>query len=444
MQLPSAVSELLSRLRACGYEGYLVGGCTRDTLMGIPPHDYDITTSATPDEMKEVFSGYRLIETGVKHGTLTVRVGDENYELTTYRIDGTYSDSRHPDAVSFTRSLEEDLARRDFTMNAIAYSPETGYVDPFGGQADTKARLIRAVGEPTRRFEEDALRILRALRFSSVLGFAIEEKTAEAVFALQDRLTLVAPERVREELLKLLCGRGASSVLRRFASVFTVIIPELAPMMGCAQNTPYHLYDVWEHTLHVIDAVEPTALLRMTALLHDIEKPSSRTTDADGRDHFKGHEVRGAKTALSVLSRLRFDRRTRERIALLISLHDERPAPTEENALRLLSRIGEEAFDQLCLLRMADASAQSACSAETLDDVRRLREAADAALRAGIPYTVSALAVDGDDILAVGLKGKAVGRMLSELLDAVISRKVENTKPALLAYIKAHASNDPE
>ena len=292
--LPAQVNTALARLHDAGYEAYIVGGCVRDRIMGREPKDYDITTSALPEQTAAVFAGERIIETGMKHGTVTVLLDGEPLEITTFRIDGTYSDSRHPDAVTFTPSLREDLARRDFTMNAMAYSSETGLVDPFGGQADIAAKYIRCVGDPDLRFREDALRILRALRFSSVLGFPIEPETDGAARYLCLLLKKISAERVFSELKQLLCGPDVRRVLLDYAGVLGAVLPEILPMQGFDQRNPHHCYDILEHTAAAVEAMPPEPALRLAALLHDVGKPECFFTDEDGVGHFYGHPKAGA------------------------------------------------------------------------------------------------------------------------------------------------------
>lgn len=440
MVLPEAVTELIARLRAAGHDAYIVGGSVRDALRGIPPHDYDMTTDATPEEMKAVFRDYRLIETGIRHGTVTVLAGGESYEITTYRVDGAYPDHRHPGDVTFTRSLREDLARRDFTVNAIAYAPEAGYVDPFGGIADLGAGILRAVGDPVERFTEDALRILRALRFASVLGYQIEETTAAGARACKHLLTYVSRERVREELLKLLTGDACAEVLRAYPDILGVCLKEIPPMVDCPQNTPYHLYSVWEHTIRVVTGLPKDPILRFAGLYHDAAKPACRKTDAKGQDHFKGHPEAGAETVRRVADELRFDRKSRERLILLVRLHDDRFAPGEARVLRLLSDIGYDNFLDWCALREADNAAQNPENPVIRQEGAYIREIREMGIRLeheGACYRLSDLRLGGSDILKeTSLRGAAVGEALSALLEAVIDGKVHNEREALLIYLR--------
>ena len=315
INLPEQVRRALARLEAAGHEAFVVGGAVRDCVRGAGTGtDWDITTSALPEETETIFSGYRVIEAGMKHGTVTVLLDGEPLEITTYRVDGGYSDHRHPDEVRFTRSLREDLRRRDFTMNAMAYSPRTGVVDPFGGQADLAAGVVRCVGEPDRRFQEDALRILRALRFASALGMGIHPDTARAARDNRGLLTSVAAERVRVELTKLLCGADAERVLLEFPDILSVLLPEIGAMVCFDQHNPHHDRDVWAHTAAVTAAIPAQPVLRWAALLHDVGKPPCFSLAEDGVGHFYGHAAESARMADGILRRLRFDTDSREEI----------------------------------------------------------------------------------------------------------------------------------
>ena len=419
--LPSAVSNLLSRLTRAGFSAYVVGGCVRDALLGIAPHDWDICTSALPEQMQEVFHDLHTVETGLKHGTLTVVVDHEPYEVTTFRVDGDYTDHRHPDSVCFVDNLTEDLARRDFTVNAMAWSPDTGLADPFNGQQDLADNLIRCVGEAEKRFDEDALRILRALRFASVYDFAIEPATSAALRKMAPDLSRVAGERIREELLKLLCGKAAGRILREYPEVLAEIIPEIRPMIGYGQQNHHHSYDLWEHTVRGIEGVPAEPILRLTMLLHDTGKIAARTTDEKGEGHYKG-----------------------QRLCNLV-LHHDIPLRTESGAintdrsflLRRLNRFGEEDLRTLFLIHRSDRVATGYTTQEREDARLKERMAALDTLLAEQPcFTLKDLAVNGRDLIAAGLKGKAVGEALQALLEAVMDGKVPNEKDALLSEIR--------
>ena len=430
-KIPPAVKELLETLRRGGFAAYPVGGAVRDLLLG--KHDWDVTTAARPEQAEALLSGCRVIETGVRHGTITVLAGETPVELTTFRGEGSYTDGRHPDAVTFGVGLEEDLARRDFTIGAMAWNAETGEViDPFGGQADLKNWLIRAVGEPDRRFAEDGLRILRGLRFAAALGFEIEPGTADALRRNAPWLKNLSPERVRAELERLLCGPVAAPVLREYVDVIGVVLPELLPMVGFMQNNPHHRKDVWEHTLTVLENIPAEPALRWAALLHDVEKPSCCTTDEEGIRHFKGHQERSAATAEKILRRLHAETRLITEVTELIKIHDIRFPATVEMATRWAGRWGEKRFLRFAALRRADTLGQ-AHPEEAEPYYRALTEAFGEAKRKNACFTVRQLAVTGNDLTAMGLAGPAVGETLRRLLQGVQSGALPNERAALLA-----------
>lgn len=436
--LPSHVREAIDALNAKGFEAYAVGGAVRDLLRGVLPHDYDITTDATPDEMKGVFSAFRTVETGIAHGTLTVLIGGESLEITTYRVDGSYTDSRHPDSVTFTRSLREDAARRDFTVNAMAYHPREGLFDFFGGEADLAAGLLRTVGDSRRRFTEDALRILRALRFAAVLGFTIEKETKEAIHALAPTLAGIAKERVREELCRLLVGAHAADVLREYADVLSVILPDIIPMIGADQHNPHHDYDIWEHTLHALAAAPPLLHLRLAVLFHDVGKPSSFFLDESGIGHFYGHAARSAEICDRLLRELRFDNETRERVTELVRMHDTLPAPKTRQFSRIRSRHGDEFLSDWLALIRADRTGQKAELSREVEAALAEAEAAkDALLAAEERSSLKNLALNGNDLISLGYHGREIGAALTRALEAVIDGKVENDKESLLAFLQA-------
>lgn len=435
--LPAGVARALSMMENAGYEAFIVGGCVRDALMGIPPKDYDITTSALPEETKAVFREYRVIETGIQHGTVTVMMEGMPLEITTYRTEGTYSDNRHPDSVSFTTSLREDVARRDFTMNAIAYSPTRGLIDHFGGEADIRAGVIRCVGDPDTRFREDALRMMRGIRFASVLGFRIEENTAAAIRGNKERIPTVSAERIRVELTKLLCGANVKNVLMDWWDVLGVVIPEILPMHNFDQKTPYHIYDVWEHTAVAVSETPPVTHLRLSAFLHDIGKPSSFFTDEKGIGHFYGHPAVSAEMAEKILARLKYDNVTRCRVITLVKEHDRIIEPTETAVKRALSRLTPEVFFNLLAIKRADNLAQSPNYRDRLETYEAIEAMAQDILEKNECISVAALAVNGNDLIALGMKpGKEIGEMLSHLLEQVIRGKLENEQEELLSYVK--------
>ena len=435
--LPTAVKNALSRLQEAGYEAYIVGGCVRSALLGQKSADYDITTSAHPEQTMAVFAGERVIETGLRHGTVTVLLDGEALEITTFRVDGTYSDARHPDAVRFTNALTEDLARRDFTMNAIACDLSGDLHDPFGGQKDIAAHIIRCVGEPQRRFEEDALRILRALRFAATLGFALDADTDAALRRSAPRLKNISAERIRTELLKLLCGKNARRIVLDYVDVLGVILPELLPMKGFDQHHPCHIYDVLEHSVVAMENTPPEGVLRLTALLHDVGKPDCFTLDEAGNGHFYGHPQRGVEIAENILARLKLERAASKRILLLIKYHDQQIEGTEKSVRRLLSKIGPDAFRDLMLIKRADNFGQGMALRHRQGQYDVLEQIADKILSEHQCFSLRDLAVSGRDLMALGMReGPEIGKALRFLLAAVMDERVENEKDALLAYLK--------
>ena len=443
MKIPETVLRLIRRLRDAGYPAYAVGGCVRDSLLGRTPNDWDLCTAALPEEMLSVFAGERVAETGLKHGTLTVIFDHVPYEITTFRTDGPYTDHRHPDSVVFVPEVSGDLARRDFTINAMAYDPEEGLIDLFGGQEDLRGGIVRCVGDPSVRFEEDALRILRALRFASVYDFQIEAETDKALRRMAPDLKRVAAERIREELLRLLCGKGMGRILRSYPYVLAEIIPEIGPMVGYDQRNHHHSYDLWEHTVRAMEGVPADPVLRLTMLLHDTGKPSVCVVDEHGEAHYKKHQQASADIAARVTEDLRCDNRTRERVILLVRNHDI-PFRTEDGLvntdraflLRRLNRFGEEDLRALFLIHRADRIATGYSSEER--ENRRLgarMEALDALLAEQPCFTLKHLAVNGSDLTALGYRGPEVGRLLEELLGAVMNGDVPNEREALLSRV---------
>lgn len=432
LPLSPGAAKALALLQAAGYEAWIVGGCVRDALLGLPPKDYDLTTSALPEETQRVFAAYPRIETGLRHGTVTVLLEGEPLEITTYRVDGAYSDARHPDGVTFTRSLRQDAARRDFTINAMAYAPGWGLQDFFGGQADLARGILRAVGAAEKRFREDALRILRVLRFASVLDFTLEGETARAARACAPLLAAVSAERVSGELGKLLCGKAAGRVLRDYPDVLGVVLPEILPMVGLDHRNPHHCYDVWTHTTVAVDHVPPELPLRLAMLLHDIGKPDTFSLGEDGQGHFYGHPRRSVELAEGILSRLRFPRRTRERVLTLVRYHDAVLEESPQRVRRWLNKLGPEVFFDLLAIQGGDAAAQAPAYCTRLDHLRRLETLARQVLDQAPCLTVRDLAVGGEDLLALGYRGPAIGRALRALLDQVLSETVSNEKNALL------------
>lgn len=439
LTLPAAVRDILDRLNDAGYEAYAVGGCVRDSLLGREPHDWDVTTSALPEETRAVFSHRRVLDTGLRHGTLTVLAADGlPVEITTYRVDGPYTDSRRPDSVAFTRSLREDLARRDFTINAMAYHPREGLVDYFSGRADLEAGRICCVGDPDRRFGEDALRILRALRFASVLGFTVERVTKESLLRHKDGLSAVSAVRIAAEMSALLCGKEVFPVLMEYAPLFTSLFPELAATVGHPQYNEYHRYDIYEHTARSVQAAPPVPVLRWTMLFHDSGKPACFTRDAEGVGHFYGHPAVSVKLAADAMRRLRLDTDTLERVCLLIRYHDHRFTGALPELKRWLGRLGEEAFFQLLEVQRADICAQNPALLERLAAMEELEKQARAIVAEKACYRLQDLPVNGRDLMALGfLPGERLGNALQALLDAVIDGTCPNEKEALLQLAEA-------
>lgn len=436
--LPGPVETALRLLEENGYEAWVVGGCTRDALLGDEPHDWDITTSALPEETLSVFAGYRTIETGLQHGTVAVLLDDMLLEVTTYRVDGTYKDSRHPDAVTFTRTLGEDLARRDFTMNAIAYNPAKGFTDLYGGAEDIEHRVIRCVGDPTTRFTEDALRILRALRFSSVLGFSIEERTSDAIHALKERILYVAWERIATELLQLLCGNDVYRVLQEYRDVFAVLFPELAPCFDFEQKNPWHIYDVYTHICHSVEHVGPEPELRLAMLLHDIGKPETFFTDDEGIGHFYGHAKHSARIANDIVRRLKLSTAMQKEVCTLVEFHDYPLEAADRILLRRLHKFGPETLRHLILVQRADCLAQNpAKTGEDLDRLSTIEQKLDVLLKGHPVYRVNDLAIGGSDLIALGMEsGPAIGTALEEVLQQVMTGTLPNEREPLLAYVR--------
>lgn len=437
-KLPVQVNNAIRLLKDNGFEAYCVGGCVRDMVMGIEPHDYDITTSATPDEMKAVFKGFRIIETGIKHGTLTVISDGMPLEITTYRVDGEYLDNRHPESVSFSRKLCDDLSRRDFTVNTLCCNEEEGIIDLFGGINDINSKTIRCVGEPDRRFNEDALRIIRGLRFSAVLGFEIEKETAKSILKNKDLLSNIAIERIREEFTKLICAEHIFGLIRDYHEVIEVFIPEYKALKGCEQNTPYHLYDVFEHSLRAVEAIEKDKILKLTMFLHDIAKPVCKTTDENGRDHFKGHAVVGSGEAQKILERMKYDNKTVCAVCSLISIHSLPVPNTKPEAKHFLNLYGEECYKGFIKVRRADlaAKANSHCQDERLE---RMESFLYEIIKNGECYTLKQLSVNGNDLKLIGIvNGKQISKVLSLLLDEVIEEELENKKDELLKRAKEY------
>ncbi|MBQ7875313.1 MAG: HD domain-containing protein [Oscillospiraceae bacterium] len=437
MYLPEEVKKVISMLEEAGFEAYAVGGCVRDSLLGKTPGDYDVTTSAKPEEMKEVFKNEHVIETGIKHGTLTVLINKIPIETTTFRVDIDYSDNRHPSRVEFTRSLREDLARRDFTVNALAYSEKTGIIDVFGGIPDLEHGIIRCVGNPDERFGEDALRIMRGLRFASVLGFEIEKETADSIERNGSLLKNVSAERLSSELIKFLCGKNAPELLVEHVGTISVLIPELAVLKGFEQHHFRHDRDVLGHTAAVLANVPPKPVLRLAALFHDIAKPRCFSIGEDGIGHFYGHPILGAEMAEDILTRLKFDNETKKSVCELVRRHGDK-FPAEPKAIkRLLGKIDKKAFDDLICLMRADDLGKRAEYFPGEDFFESYRKIAADIIEKEECFSLKNLAVSGADLIKAGVEpGPEMGRILDELLEKVIEGEQPNEKEALMELLK--------
>ncbi len=432
--LPVAVTILLEKLAASGFEAYVVGGCVRDSLLGIEPKDWDICTCAKPQEIIDVFCDFHVLTTGIKHGTVGVVIDGKNYEITTYRSDGTYSDKRRPDSVNYVQDVKDDLSRRDFTINAMAYNEQSGLVDYFGGQRDLEQKIIRCVGDATVRFEEDALRILRALRFASQFGFSIETASKDALRRHKNSLNEISAERIREEFNKLLLGQNVEAVLTEYADVVSVFIPEIEASVGYDQHNPYHVYDVWQHTIKAIASAEKNILVRLALFLHDLQKPFC---ESENKGHFYIHAALGAKNAQAVLRRLRYDNNTVLIVSRLIFYHDTMLRPEKKLIKRWLNRLGEEELRMLLAVKRADAKAQNPqYLEERLQKLGAVERMLETIIDRQECYALKDLAVDGKDLLLLGFEeGKDIGKTLNYLLGMVIDEEIENKKEQLLAEI---------
>ncbi|MGN0648389.1 MAG: CCA tRNA nucleotidyltransferase [Oscillospiraceae bacterium] len=438
-QLPPQVTKAMELLGQGNFECFAVGGCVRDTLRGTTPHDWDLTTNAKPEQMQQCFAGYHTIETGLQHGTLTVMLDHMPLEITTYRIDGAYTDHRRPDQVSFTNSLTDDLARRDFTVNAMAYHPQCGLIDPFGGAEDLQRKCIACVGNPSERFDEDGLRILRALRFAAVLDFTIDPQTDAAIHHQKDLLKHISAERIFVEMTKMLCGQAAERLLLAYPDVICTVLPQLQPMVGFDQQNPYHAYDVYTHSCKVTAAAPATPVLRWAAFLHDSGKPHTFTRDERG-GHFYGHGQVSEEIARRTLHQLKSDRKTLDAVVTLIRHHDTVFSGNAKQIKRMVNRIGDELTEQLILLHRADVSAQA-------EHLRAQRiQAADALLHTLMELrqqnacmTLKDLQINGKDIIAMGAhEGQIIGACLNAVMNDVLEEHLPNERNALLTAAKQY------
>ena len=435
MKLPEGVECCLTRLEDAGFACYAVGGCVRDWLLGLQPHDYDLCTAAAPETIKALFADHGMVLAGEKHGTVGVITPGGVVEITTFRTEAGYADNRHPDQVCFVADVTEDLARRDFTVNAMAWSPIRGLADPFGGREDLKNKMLRAVGDPAVRFQEDALRILRGVRFAARFDLKPEESTLQAMRELAPLMDNLARERVFDELCKLLICCTAEDLLQ-YAPVITQVIPELEPLMGFCQHSRHHVYDVYEHTAHVVEAVPPELNLRWAALLHDVGKPETFTRDGRGEGHFYGHAEVSATLAEQVLRRLKAPNQLRESVVSLVRLHMTQIVAEKKTVRRWMGRLGEDTLSQLLLLQQADMGSKGTGIDPDGDDFARINTLMDEIRAENACLTLRDLAVKGNDLMALGLQGREVGAMLQYLLEQVMEEKLDNEKTALLAAVK--------
>lgn len=439
INIPSQVNRALEILCGGGHSAFIVGGAVRNILMGIPVHDWDIASSALPSEALELFKAYRTVETGVKHGTVTVIIDGMSLEITTFRIEKGYSDNRHPDSVDFTRKIDADLSRRDFTVNAIAYSPQAGFVDPFGGREDIERGVIRCVGEADKRFGEDALRILRALRFAAVLGFEIEPETAESIKKSYRLLENISVERIFAELSKLICGKNAGKILREYKEVIFFILPELASTDGCTQNHERHIFDVWGHTVAAIENIPPEPALRFAMLFHDSGKPKCKTTDENGVDHFYSHGKTSKKIAFDAMARLKTSNKFKEHVCNLVEFHDFLPDKISRKTYKkYIARLGIDTIKELFLVREADVRAQNPkFLKDSLAENGIGRKTLEEIEKESSCFKIGDLAVNGKDLAEAGIDPSPVmGEILNRLLDEVMEDKLENEKELLIKRAK--------
>lgn len=432
IRLPEEVNFIIHTLENSGFEAYAVGGCVRDSILGVKPKDWDITTNAKPQEVKALF--LRTIDTGIVHGTVTVMLRGCGYEVTTYRVDGEYEDGRHPKEVTFTANLKEDLLRRDFTINAMAYNEKDGLVDLYEGCADIENKIIRCVGEPKERFSEDALRMMRAIRFSAQLGFEIEEKTAATIKELAPTLSKVSMERIQAELIKTVTSPHPEKMKEAYElGITAVFMPEFDRMMVCEQHNRNHLYTVGEHTIRSMENIGPDKVLRLTMLFHDIGKPECKTTDEDGSDHFHGHAEISAKTAHDIMTRLKFDNATMSKVSRLCRCHDAKIQPGRKYLRRALHRLGEDLFPDFFAVQRADVTAQSDYKrTEKLAWIEKNEKDYEEIMKSRECFSLKDLAVSGRDLIEAGVKpGKEVGEILNRMLEEVIENPENNEKEKL-------------
>lgn len=432
--LPKNVKTIIKILNTHNYEAFIVGGCVRDSVIGLTPHDWDICTNAKPEEIKKCFENFNTFDSGIKHGTISVVLDGEVFEVTTYRIDGTYSDNRRPDSVTFTSDITQDLARRDFTINAMAYNEKRGLIDPYGGRNDLSDKIIKCVGNPDFRFNEDALRIIRALRFASVYNFEIDDETAKSIHKNADLLNNIAVERISVELNKLLSGNGAEKILNNYRDVIAVFIPEIKPMFDYNQHTKHHNRDLWHHITYAVKSIDNSPLLRMSMLLHDIGKPKACKRDGDGTCHFKGHPKYSAEMAETILRRLKYSNDFIETCITIIKYHDVRFSGSKCQLRHVMSAIGDKNVELLLKIQRADIMAQSDYKhKEKLEKLNLACKTYKEILADKDCFTLKQLKINGNDIKNLGVsEGIKIGKILKILLGLVIEDKIENEKSALI------------
>lgn len=442
-QFKPASKVAIDLLNSNGFEAFLIGGSVRDYIMGLPIGDIDITTNATPQQVKEVFKDFRVIETGIKHGTVTVLIDGEPLEITTYRSEGTYSDNRHPDNVTFSQSLSDDVTRRDFTMNAIAFDFSTGFCDLVGGMEDIKNQTIRCIGDAETRFREDALRILRALRFSSVLSFNINENTKDAIHKCKDLLKNISAERIREEFTKLICGKNAYNVLSEFSDVITVFIPEIKSCIGFEQKNRHHCYDVYTHILKSVEISKPDTAIRLALFFHDIAKPIVAHFDEKGEQHYYGHPKKSAELTEKIMTRLRFDNETKNRVVTLVLLHDSPimvnndTYPDKKRLKKIMSKIGKEQIFDLIHVKYCDNSAQKPEYFRGEDFYKTTFSIIDEIISQQECFSIKDLKIDGNDLISMGFKGREIGKILEKVLECVINESIKNDYSEICDYISS-------
>ncbi len=434
--MPQSAVRVIERLEENGFEAFAVGGCVRDYIMNTSCNDVDITTNATPFQIKQCFADCKTIDIGEKYGTVSVFFEDGRFEITTYRTDNGYADMRHPDSVGFCANLADDLKRRDFTINAMAYSKSGGFVDVFGGAEDIKRGVIRCVGNPSQRFAEDALRIMRALRFSSTLGFKLEENTKQAAFSCAHLLENISSERLRDELLKLICGKNADDVLIEYAEILAVFIPQISPCIGFDQHSRYHKYTVWEHIAKAVGCIKCDENARLCTLFHDIAKPACFSLDENGTGHFKGHAAVCAQTAQQIMQKLCFPTKQIELVKNVIYYHSDANY-TERIVKRRISKLGFDGFELLLDLQCADNSAKHDFCKARLENLEQWRSYAKSLQEDNACISLKSMAVNGNDIKSLGFEGAAIGKVLNFLLELVMDEAIENDYNVLMK--KAHS-----